>query len=264
VIDRRLAILSEEGVEIRCNVAVGKHPTWQQLRAEHDALVIAIGAQHARDLDVPGRNLEGVLVAMDYLTEQNQVVGGERATAQLDVRGKHVVILGGGDTGSDCLGTALRQGAASVKQIELMPEPPRSRTPSNPWPSWPYVFRTSTSQEEGGERAFAFRTTHLEGDGGRLVALHGVKVEDPNADVRIPCDTLILALGFTGPKASPLAEQLGVVLDARNNVVVDKQFATNVRGVFCAGDAHRGASLIVWAIAEGRDAAKAVDGFLRG
>jgi glutamate synthase (NADPH) small chain len=264
VIDRRLAILSEEGVELRCNVAVGKRPTWHQVRADHDALVIAIGAQRARDLDVPGRDLEGVLFAMDYLTEQNQVVGGERPGAQLEVRGKRVVILGGGDTGSDCLGTALRQGAASVKQIELMPEPPRSRTASNPWPSWPYVFRTSTSQEEGGERAFAFRTTHLEGDAGRLIALHGVKVDDPSADVRIPCDTLILALGFTGPEADPLAEQLGVVLDARNNVVVDKQFATNVRGVFCAGDAHRGASLIVWAIAEGRDTAKAVDAYLRG
>jgi glutamate synthase (NADPH/NADH) small chain len=268
VIDRRLAILAAEGVEIRCNVAVGTQPTWKQLRADHDAVVLAIGAMRARDLDVPGRNLDGVLLAMDFLTEQNQVVGGERQTAQLDVRGKRVVILGGGDTGSDCLGTALRQGAAHVTQIELMPQPPLTRATDNPWPSWPYVFRTSSSQEEGGERTFAFRTTALEGEHGKLVALRGVKVDadpgDPAAEIRIPVDTLILALGFTGPDATPLVDQLGVHLDARKNIAVDKQFATNVKGVFCAGDAHRGASLIVWAIAEGRDTAKAVDTFLRG
>jgi glutamate synthase (NADPH/NADH) small chain len=182
-----------------------------------------------------------------------------------------VIILGGGDTGSDCLGTALRQGAASVRQIELMPQPPETRPETNPWPSWPFVFRTSSSQEEGGERQFAFRTTRLEGDAGKLVALHGVQVElvdgklvdVPGSDIRLPCDALILALGFVGPDATPLVEQLGVALDARKNVVVDKQFATNVKGVFCAGDAHRGASLIVWAIAEGRDTAKAVDDYLR-
>jgi glutamate synthase (NADPH/NADH) small chain len=264
VIDRRLAILAAEGVEIRCNVAVGKQPTWKQLRADHDAVVIAIGSMRARDLEVPGRNLEGVILAMDFLTEQNQVVGGERQTAQLDVRGKRVIILGGGDTGSDCLGTALRQGAANVTQIELMPQPPVSRTANNPWPSWPYVFRTSSSQEEGGERAFAFRTTALEGEAGKLVALRGVKVDGDPTEIRLPVDTLILALGFTGPDVTPLVDQLGVHLDARTNIAVDRQFATNVKGVFCAGDAHRGASLIVWAIAEGRDTAKAVDAYLRG
>jgi glutamate synthase (NADPH/NADH) small chain len=183
-----------------------------------------------------------------------------------------VIILGGGDTGSDCLGTALRQGAASVRQIELMPQPPDTRPEANPWPSWPFVFRTSSSQEEGGERQFAFRTTRLEGDAGKLVALHGVQVEVvdgklvdvPGSEIRLPCDALILALGFVGPDATPLVEQLGVALDARKNVIVDKQFATNVKGVFCAGDAHRGASLIVWAIAEGRDTARAVDDYLRG
>jgi glutamate synthase (NADPH/NADH) small chain len=264
VIDRRLAILTAEGVEIRCNVAVGKQPTWKQLRADHDAVVIAIGAQRARDLDVPGRNLDGVLLAMDFLTEQNEVVSGVRKTSRFDVAGKRVIILGGGDTGSDCLGTSLRQGAAHVTQIELMPQPPQSRAADNPWPSWPYVFRTSSSQEEGGDRTFAFRTTHLEGDSGKLVALHGVNVDDPAHEIRIPVDTLILALGFTGPDAAPLVDQLGVSLDGRKNIVVDKQFATNARGVFCAGDAHRGASLIVWAIAEGRDTAKAVDAYLRG
>jgi glutamate synthase (NADPH/NADH) small chain len=171
------------------------------------------------------------------------------------------------------LGTALRQGAASVRQIELMPQPPESRSAENPWPAWPFVFRTSSSQEEGGERTFAFRTTRLEGDAaGQLAALHGVQVElqggkladVPGTELRIPCDALILALGFTGPDATPLVDQLGISLDARKNIVVDKQYATNVKGVFCAGDAHRGASLIVWAIAEGRDTARAVDAFLRG
>jgi glutamate synthase (NADPH/NADH) small chain len=235
--------------------------------------VIAIGAQRARDLDVPARSLAGVQFAMDFLVEQNEVVATDRAATSRDVRGKHVVILGGGDTGSDCLGTALRQGAASVRQIELMPQPPESRSAENPWPAWPFVFRTSSSQEEGGERTFAFRTTRLEGDAsGQLVALHGVQVElqggkladVPGTELRIPCDALILALGFTGPDATPLVDQLGISLDARKNIVVDKQYATNVKGVFCAGDAHRGASLIVWAIAEGRDTARAVDAFLRG
>jgi glutamate synthase (NADPH/NADH) small chain len=272
IVDRRLEILAAAGVEIRTGVAVGTQPTWKQLREDHDALVIAIGAQRARDLDVPGRDLAGVMLAMDHLTEQNQVVGSERATARTDVRGKHVIILGGGDTGSDCLGTALRQGAASATQIELMPQPPESRIVTNPWPAWPTIFRTSSSQEEGGQREFAFRTTRLEGKDGQLVALHGVKVDIdggklvdvPGSDVRLPCDALLLALGFTGPDAQPLVDQLGVSLDARSVIAVDKQFATSVRGVFAAGDAHRGASLVVWAIAEGRDAARAVDAYLRG
>jgi glutamate synthase (NADPH) small chain len=300
VIDRRLAILEAEGVQFRCNVTIGAEHTavryntpqhtglritpangvaapisisWKQLRSEHDAVVIAIGSQRARDLDVPGRNLAGVQFAMDFLVEQNEVVSGDRPSTARDVRGKHVVILGGGDTGSDCLGTALRQGAASVRQIELMPQPPESRGASNPWPAWPVVFRTSSSQEEGGERTFAFRTTKLEGDAsGQLVALHGVQVElrdgklvdVPGTEMRLACDVLVLALGFVGPDATPLVEQLGISLDTRKNIVVDKQYATNVKGVFCAGDAHRGASLIVWAIAEGRDTARAVDAFLRG
>ncbi|HEY5951718.1 MAG TPA: glutamate synthase subunit beta [Kofleriaceae bacterium] len=276
VIDRRLEVLSKEGVELRCGVAVGSKtlpgPSWKQLRADHDAVVIAIGSQRPRELDVPGRNLDGVLLAMDFLTEQNEVVGGERAASRYDVKGKRVIILGGGDTGSDCLGTSLRQGAAHVMQIELMPQPPSLRVPTNPWPTWPFVFRTSSSQEEGGEREFAFRTTRLEGVGGKLTALHGVRVEMkdgklvdiPDSELRIDVDTLILALGFVGPDTDALTEQLGIALDARKNIIVDRQFSTNVKGVYCAGDAHRGASLIVWAIAEGRDTAKAVDAFLRG
>jgi len=263
VIDRRLAILEAEGVAFRGNVTIGRDLTWTQLRAEHDAVVIAIGASRPRDLAVPGRTLDGVVLAMDYLADQNKVTSGERVDSAYDVRGKRVVILGGGDTGSDCLGTALRQGAAQVTQIELMPAPPARRACANPWPTWPYVFRTSSSQEEGGERTFAFRTTHLEGEAGRLVALHGERVDAAGTSVRIPVDRLILALGFTGPDTSVLASELGVALDARGNIAVDDRFATSVRGVYCAGDAHRGASLIVWAIAEGRELARSVDGELR-
>ncbi len=263
VIDRRLAILEAEGVELRCGVHVGVDPTWSQLRAEHDAVVIAIGAMRARDLDVPGRDLAGVILAMDFLTEQNQVIAGELVARAHDVRGKRVVILGGGDTGSDCLGTALRQGAAQVTQIELMPAPPAERAGTNPWPAWPLVFRTSSSQEEGGERAFAFRTTRLEGDSGRLTALIGERIDAPGTEVRIPIETLILALGFTGPDTTQLVDQLGVALDARGNVAVDGAYATSVPGVYAAGDAHRGASLIVWAIAEGRELARCIDAELR-
>ena len=201
-----------------------------------------------------------------------------------------MIILGGGDTGSDCLGTAHRQGALHVTQIELMPAPPPSRASSNPWPTWPLVFRTSSSQEEGGERAFAFRTTHLSGEEGRVTTLHGVRVDDTNPidseasrgdtrrggdghgdadrgggrdEIALPVDVLILAMGFVGPDTSSLVDQLGITLDARGNIAVDKRGATNVPNVYCAGDAHRGASLIVWAIAEGREVARAVDAALR-
>ena len=261
VIDRRLAVLVDEGVEIRCGVEVGRAPSWRALHDDHDAVVIAIGASRPRDLAIPGRELAGVVLAMDYLTGQNVAVARGAPPAH-DVAGRRVVILGGGDTGSDCLGTALRQRAASVTQIEIQAAPPRTRAVDNPWPSWPLVFRTSSSQDEGGERSFAFRTTHLEGEAGRLVALHGERLEAPGAHVRIAVDTLILALGFTGPATTALVEQLGIALEPRGNVAVDARFATNVPGVFCAGDAHRGASLIVWAIAEGRELANSVDAFL--
>jgi glutamate synthase (NADPH) small chain len=263
VIDRRLAILEAEGVTIQCGVTVGRDPTWRELRASHDAIVIAIGAGRPRDLVVPGRELAGVVMAMDYLADQNAVIGGERSTAVFDARGKRVVILGGGDTGSDCLGTALRQRAAHVTQIELMPAPPPSRGSANPWPTWPYVFRTSSSQEEGGERAFAFRTTELEGEAGQLVALHGERLDAPGPRVRLPVDLLILALGFTGPDSSTLVDELGVTLDPRGNLAVDARYQTSAPGVYAAGDAHRGASLIVWAIAEGRELARHVDEALR-
>ncbi|HUJ61190.1 MAG TPA: glutamate synthase subunit beta [Kofleriaceae bacterium] len=249
VVDRRLALLVAEGVELRCNARIDD---WAALRAAHDAVVIAIGAERPRELAVPGRELRGVVLAMDYLVQRDAH----------DVRGKRVVILGGGDTGSDCLGTALRQGAASVAQLELLPAPPMVRAPDNAWPAWPMVFRTSSSQEEGGQRDFALRTTRLVGEAGRLVALDGVRV-DTGERVAIPCDAAILALGFVGPDARPLVDQLGLALDARGNVLCDAAFATTAPGVFCAGDAHRGASLVVWAIAEGRDCARHVDAYLR-
>jgi glutamate synthase (NADPH/NADH) small chain len=200
---------------------------------------------------VPGRVLDGVVLAMDYLVDQN--VGARR----FDVRGKRVVILGGGDTGSDCLGTALRQGASEVTQIELLPQPPEARAAANPWPAWPMVFRTSSSQQEGGTRAFSFRTTRLEGEGGNLTALVGERVDSPGEEVRIATDVLILALGFTGADTSELVAQFGIAVDARGNVIADRG-RTSVAGLYAAGDAHLGASLIVWAIAEGRTAAAAV------
>ena len=265
VIERRLALLAAEGVEFRCGVRVGREtpidddgPSWDMIRSDHDAIVLAIGAMQPRELAVPGRDLEGVLLAMDFLCAQNELVGGERAAAKHDMRGKRVIILGGGDTGSDCLGTAHRQGAAAVTQIELLPAPPGARGQANPWPTWPLVFRTSSSQEEGGARDFGMRTTHLEGEGGKLVALHAVT--DAGDKVRLPVDSLILALGFTGAN---LNDELGVTVE-RGRVAVDAKYATAIPGVFAAGDAKRGASLIVWAIAEGRECARHVDSYLRG
>ena len=278
VIDRRLAIMEAEGVRFVTGVDVGAGTGWDALCEQHDALLIAIGARRPRDLQVPGRELGGVHFAMDFLTQQNQVLAEEPyAGERIDVAGKHVIVLGGGDTGSDCLGTALRQGAASVRQIELLPAPPAERDARNPWPQWPMVFRTSSSQEEGGERDFALMTKRLSSDeSGALRALHAVPVEmkprpgggmelveEPGPEVDIRVDTLLLAMGFVGPETEPLVEQLGVALDARGNVATDASYATSVPGVYCAGDAHRGQSLIVWAIAEGREAARAMDTYLR-
>jgi glutamate synthase (NADPH) small chain len=273
-IDRRLAQLEAEGVEFRCGVTVGQAIGWGELRRQHDALLIAVGARRARDLDVPGRELGGVVMAMDYLCEQNRVVSG-LAPGQshgLDAAGKQVVILGGGDTGSDCYGTALRQGAASVRQIQLWPAPPPERAPDNPWPAWPVIFRTSSSQEEGGERDFALMTRRFLGEDGAVRALETVRIDmEKGADGRkrpieraggelvIPADLVILAIGFSGPELGSAAAELGLELDRRGNVAVGRDGATGADGVYCAGDAMRGASLIVWAIADGRAAARAID-----
>ena len=278
VIDRRLAVLEEEGVRFRTGVDVGRDPTFDGLRASHDALVLAVGAQRPRELEVPGRELAGVVRAMDYLEAQNRRLAGQIVPVDAPhAGGKRVIILGGGDTGSDCLGTALRQGAREVRQIELLPMPPEVRAPGNPWPQWPVVFRTSSSQEEGGERGFGLLTQRLSGNQGRLEALHAVQVEAireasggmrfvevPGSEVVYPVDLLVLAMGFVGPEPDPMVGQLGLALDARGNVRVDGGFQTSAPGVFAAGDASRGASLIVWAISDGREAARSVDAWLTG
>jgi glutamate synthase (NADPH/NADH) small chain len=276
VLDRRLKLLEAEGVEFRCGVDVGREPGFRALREQYDAVLLAMGARRARELEVPGRELSGVVQAMEYLEHQNRVVSGlATLEPRLNAAGRRVLILGGGDTGSDCLGTALRQGAASVTQVELMPAPPKVRAEGNPWPRWPIIFRTSSSQEEGGEREFGLMTKRLEGQDGRLRALHAVQVEPqreggafrlvevPGSEVVHEVDLLVLAMGFTGPETQRL-EELGLKLNPRGNVQVDARFATSVDGVFCAGDASRGASLIVWALSDGREAAKAVDAWLSG
>lgn len=276
VIDRRVDVLRQEGVNFRVNCEIGRDVSWTELKVTHDAVVVCIGAERPRDLVVPGRELAGVHFAMDYLTQQNRAAYGEVAVPamRIDARDKDVIILGGGDTGSDCLGTAHRQGARSVTQIELMPAPPEHRSQGNPWPHWPMVFRTSSSQEEGGERRFASMTTKLTG-AGRVEQLHMVEVRQelvdgksqlvpvPGTDRALPCNLLILAMGFVNPLAEKLLDELGVKLDSRGNVAVDAAFRSSVPGIYAAGDSRRGASLIVWAIADGREAARTVDTDLR-
>jgi len=286
VIDRRLAVLEAEGVVFKVNADVGGNIGWQEVKGTHDAVVIAIGSETARGLPVPGADLKGVHFAMDFLRQQNRRVSGDdplatggasSQEAAIVATGKRVVILGGGDTGSDCLGTSHRQGATSVTQLELMPAPPEVRLAENPWPLWPVIYRTSSSQEEGGDRLFGLRTERIIGKDGTIKALEAVKIEVvKNADgkmelkpsdgavITIPCDLLILAMGFTNPVADKVAADLGVTLDRRGNIAVNDDFCTNVRGVYAAGDAQRGASLIVWAISDGRECARAVDEALRG
>ena len=276
VLDRRLELMRQEGVEFRCGVDVGRDPGWRALRERYDALVLAMGATQARALEVPGSELGGVVRAMDYLTHQNRVLAGlAPRDARLDAAGKRVVILGGGDTGSDCLGTALRQGAASVTQVDRLPAQPHERASDNPWPRWPMLFRTSSSQEEGGGRSFGLMAKKLTGTEGQVQALHLVRmevvrevgarprlVEVPGSEVVQEVDLLLVAIGFSGPEAGGLTEELGVKLTPRGTVQVDGRFATSAEGVFCAGDASRGASLIVWAFSDGRETAKAVDAWL--
>ncbi|MCB9655122.1 MAG: glutamate synthase subunit beta [Deltaproteobacteria bacterium] len=279
VLDRRIAIMAEEGVEFVTGAAVGTKIAWKDVTGRHDATLLAMGARRPRDLEVPGRDLEGVHFAMEYLTQQNRVVAGDKLDAdRIDAAGKRVIVLGGGDTGSDCVGTALRQGAVDVRQIELLPRPPEGREARNPWPQWPMIFRTSSSHEEGGAREFSLMTKHLEGKDGRLKALHAVRVEmgtkigggfeliqKAGSEMCFEADLLFLAMGFVGPDTETVTEALGVELDARGNIRADTTgFQTSVPGVFSAGDARRGQSLIVWAISEGREAARAIDQYLRG
>ena len=260
VLNRRLDLLSAEGVVFRTRVNVGEDFAAADLRREFDAVLLAGGAGQPRDLNVPGRELKGVHFAMDYLTQQNRHCEGDDMP-WINATGKHVIIVGGGDTGADCLGTVHRQGAASVAQLELMPTPPKERAENNPWPLWPHVFRTSSAHEEGGERVYAVATTELAGVDGRVRALRGNKVAD-GTPFEMKADLVLLAMGFVGPEKSKLLDDLDVKLTERGNVWRDDRWMTSVPGVFAAGDMQRGQSLIVWAIDDGRRAAAAIDAHL--
>ena len=277
VIDRRINLLQNSGIHFKTQVEVGGTDlSWTQLMNAHDAAVICTGAPSPRELKIPGRELDGIHFAMSYLTAQNRDVSKEELRSNcLNAAGKRVVIIGGGDTGSDCLGTALRQGAREVIQLELMPPPPRSRTTDNPWPTWPFIYRVSSSHAEGGERRFSFLTERFEGDNGRITALVGREVEmqlkeseiqfNPvGSEIKISCDLVLLAMGFTGPKLSELDRELGVPLDERGRLVVNETGRSILMPLYVAGDAARGASLIVWAISDGVEVARAVDRELRG
>ena len=278
-LDRRLAVLEAEGVVFQASVNVGVDLPAERLRGDFDAVLLAGGAGQPRDLPVPGRELQGIHFAMDYLTLQNRRNEGDAISDAdfVSAQGKHVIIIGGGDTGADCLGTVHRQRAKSVHQLELLPQPPQTREANNPWPEWPNVFRVSPAHEEGGERLYQVSTQRFSGDAnGRVKALHAVTVEMQQRDGRtefvpvagsefeIPADLVLLAMGFTGPEKGRLLDELGVTLTGRGNVARDARWMTNVPGVFTAGDMQRGQSLIVWAIAEGRSAAAAIDAFLMG
>jgi glutamate synthase (NADPH/NADH) small chain len=279
VLDRRLEQMRAEGVEFKVNAHVGVNVAIDDLRRDFDAIVLTGGACAPRDLPVPGRELKGVHFAMEYLTQQNHRCEGDPIADDrfITAEGKHVVIIGGGDTGADCLGTAHRQGAAKIHQLEILARPPDARALENPWPEWPNVYRVSSAHAEGGERVYAVSTKEFMGDEqGRLKALKLVHVEMKRADGRlsfnevpgseeiVPCELVLLAMGFTGPEKPGMLEQLGVNLTERGNVARDKNWMTNVPGIFTAGDMQRGQSLIVWAIAEGRSAARGVDQFLMG
>jgi glutamate synthase (NADPH/NADH) small chain len=273
VLDRRLEQMRAEGTRFRPGVCVGDEITGQQLRQRYDAVVLAVGSTVPRDLPVPGRELGGVLQAMDFLPPANRVAAGDTVEGQVTATGKDVVIIGGGDTGADCLGTALRQGARSVTQLEIMPRPPAERPSTQPWPTYPMIFRVSGAHEEGGDRVYAVNTLELvPGPDGEVAGLRLVDVERQDGRFTpvdgtervVRAQLVLLAMGFVGPERSGLLEQLAVTLDERGNVARDAAFATSVPGVFVAGDAGRGQSLIVWAIAEGRSCAASVDAYLSG
>jgi len=272
VLDRRIAQMKSEGTRFRTGVEVGKELTGADLRKRFDAVVVAIGATVPRDLSVPGRELDGVMQAMDFLPPANRVALGQSVTGQVTAQGKDVIVIGGGDTGADCIGTAHRQGARSVTSLEIMPQPPADRAAHQPWPTYPMTFRVASAHEEGGDRVYAVSTSEILGDEqGRVRALrlHEVRMGEQGfekvdeSDKEIPAQLVLLAMGFLGPQQD-LLDQLAVERDARTNAARDDLYMTNVPGVFVAGDAGRGQSLIVWAIAEGRSAAHEVDAWLMG
>ena len=272
-VDRRLEQMEAEGTEFRTNAVVGQNVDIDVLVASHDAVVLACGATAWRDLPIPGRELAGIHQAMEYLPYANRVQEGDIESSPIDVAGRHVVIIGGGDTGADCLGTAHRQGAASVTQLEIMPRPPEERSAGNPWPQYSMVYRVSSAHEEGGERLYSVNTERFVDDGNgrvRALLLHEVEMKDGSfvkvegTDREIPADSVFLALGFVGPEKGGWLDRLGVELDERGNVRRNDSYMSSVPGVFVAGDMGRGQSLIVWAIAEGRACAAGVDRFLMG
>ena len=270
-IDRRVAQMESEGTRFRTGVNIGADITWKELKLRYDAVLVATGAVVPRDLDVSGRDSEGVYFAMEYLTQANRAVAGEEVSDQILATGKHVVILGGGDTGADCLGTATRQGALSVTTIAIGNKPPEDRSPDEPWPMMPNIFEVASAHEEFGERKYLHSTVEFVSENGTLTGVRvadtqfvdGKRVPTPGTERVLPADLVLLALGFTGPESKDLVSQLGTELDKRTNVSRDGRYQ-NQDGVFVAGDAGRGQSLIVWAIAEGRAAAAAIDEYLEG
>ena len=272
-LDRRLAQMEAEGTEFRTNATVGENVDIDVLLASYDAIVLAAGATAWRDLPVPGRELRGIHQAMEYLPFANRVQEGDIEQSPIDVAGKHVVIIGGGDTGADCLGTAHRQGAASITQLEIMPRPADVRAPGNPWPTFAFTYKVTSAHEEGGDRIFAVNTERFIDDGEgnvrallihEVVMMNGSFEKVAGSDRELPADFVFLAMGFVGPDKGGWLDQLGVAFDPRGNIARGADFQTNVPGVFVAGDMGRGQSLIVWAIAEGRACASHVDNWLMG
>jgi len=281
IVDRRIEQMRQEGVAFQTGVHVGVDLSSADLRRSFDAVLLCTGSEHPRDLPIEGRDLAGIHFAMEFLPQQNRRLAGDTVdpAVSIDAAGKHVIVLGGGDTGSDCVGTALRQGARSVTSIELLERPPDQRSPATPWPEWPLMFRTSSSHQEGGTREFAVLTKRFLGSDGHVTGLVAVRVrfgepdetgrpvmeEVHGSEFEIPADLVLLAMGFLHPVHENLLADLGTKLDARGNVAADtERFATSEPGVFAAGDCRRGQSLVVWAIWEGREAARQVDCYLTG
>jgi glutamate synthase (NADPH/NADH) small chain len=264
--------MEAEGVKFRTGIEIGQDLSANDLRKRYDAVLIAAGSTIGRDLPVEGRELAGIYQAMDYLPLANRVQEGDLDRSPVHAEGKHVVVIGGGDTGADCLGTAIRQGAASITQLEIMPTPPQHRPGNQPWPTYPMVFRVSSAHEEGGDRVYAASTKRFLGENGVLTGLEivdvewvdGRPVEVAGSQRVLPADLVTLAMGFIGPEADAFVDQMGLERDGRGNLVRADDYSTQVHGVYVAGDAGRGQSLIVWAIAEGRAAAASIDEFLMG
>jgi glutamate synthase (NADPH/NADH) small chain len=271
-IDRRIEQLEAEGIQFQLNANVGVDVSFDQLQRQYDAVLLAIGAEQHRDVKVPGRELKGIHYAMEYLPQANRRVAGDEVPGQIMATGKHVIIIGGGDTGADCLGTATRQGAKSIHQFMIHQRPPDRRAETTPWPLWPVMYREEPAHEENGKREFAVATTSFSGDAeGNVRKLHGVRVGPaprfepvPGSEFEMDADLVLIAIGFAGVTRPGLIEKLGARLDARGNIITNENYESSVENVFVAGDARRGASLIVWAIAEGRRAARAIDERLMG